>query len=97
MEHGDYRIRLGKLSDMAGVEALYSAVHDAVEAGPNYSGWKRGWYADETDLPWLLPSPSLNSCTANLLYAGMCVFEGVSTISEGRGTSKPFELIGAPW
>lgn len=60
-------------------------------------GWKRGWYADETDLPWLLPSPSLNSCTANLLYAGMCVFEGVSTISEGRGTSKPFELIGAPW
>lgn len=44
MEHGDYRIRLGKLSDMAGVEALYSAVHDAVEAGPNYSGWKRGWY-----------------------------------------------------
>lgn len=60
-------------------------------------GWKRSWYADETDLPWLLPSPSLNSCTANLLYAGMCVFEGVSTISEGRGTSKPFELIGAPW
>lgn len=61
------------------------------------SGWKRAWYADETDLPWLLPSPSLNSCTANLLYPGMCVFEGVTSISEGRGTSKPFELIGAPW
>lgn len=60
-------------------------------------GWRRDCYLDETDLPWLLPSPSLNSVTANLLYAGMCVFEGVSSISEGRGTSKPFELIGAPW
>ena len=49
------------------------------------------------DLPWLLPSPSLNGTTANLLYAGMCIFEGVRTVSEGRGTSKPFELIGAPW
>ena len=60
-------------------------------------GWRRDLYFDETDLPWLLPSPSLNGTTANLLYAGMCVFEGVRTVSEGRGTSKPFELIGAPW
>lgn len=60
-------------------------------------GWKRSLYYDETDVPWLLPSPSLNGVTANLLYAGFCIFEGVSTISEGRGTSKPFELIGAPW
>lgn len=60
-------------------------------------GWTRNLYYDETDVPWLLPSPSLNGVTANLLYAGFCVFEGVSTISEGRGTSKPFELIGAPW
>ena len=61
------------------------------------SGWKRSLYYDETDVPWLLPSPSLNSVNANLLYAGNCVFEGVSSVSEGRGTSKPFELIGAPW
>lgn len=60
-------------------------------------GWKRRLYYDETDVPWLLPSPSLNGVTANLLYAGFCIFEGISTISEGRGTSKPFELIGAPW
>ena len=60
-------------------------------------GWMRNLYYDETDVPWLLPSPSLNGVTANLLYAGFCIFEGVSTISEGRGTSKPFELIGAPW
>ena len=60
-------------------------------------GWRREMYFDQTDLPWLLPSPSLNGTTANLLYAGMCIFEGVRTVSEGRGTSKPFELIGAPW
>ena len=61
------------------------------------SGWQRRLYMDETDAPWVLPSPSLPHATANLLYAGMCVFEGVATINEGRGTTKPFELIGAPW
>lgn len=61
------------------------------------SGWKRRMYYDETDVPWLLPSPSLNSVDANLLYAGYCIFEGINTISEGRGTSKPFELVGAPF
>ena len=60
-------------------------------------GWKRHMYYDETDVPWMLPSPSLNGTTANILYAGYCAFEGVATISEGRGTSKPFELVGAPW
>ena len=60
-------------------------------------GFKRHMYYDETDLPWVLPSPSLPSVDANLLYAGMCIFEGISSISEGRGTTRPFELIGAPW
>ncbi len=60
-------------------------------------GWRRDLYFDDTDLPWMLPSISLPHTTANLLYAGMCVFEGVSSVSEGRGTSKPFELVGAPW
>lgn len=60
-------------------------------------GWKRSLYMDETDAPWVLPSPSLPHPTANLLYTGMCIFEGVATINEGRGTTKPFELIGAPW
>ncbi len=60
-------------------------------------GWKRSMYFDDTDLTWVLPSFSLPHVTANLLYPGMCVFEGVASVSEGRGTSKPFELIGAPW
>ena len=52
---------------------------------------------DETDVPWVLPSPSLPHTDANLLYAGMCIFEGVATVNEGRGTTMPFALIGAPW
>lgn len=77
-------------------------INDTYSIGCNLTvipieGWNRNLYYDETDQPWLLPSPSLNGLTANLLYVGYCIFEGVSTISEGRGTSKPFELVGAPW
>ena len=60
-------------------------------------GWTRKMYMDETDLLWVLPSPSLPHVNANILYTGMCIFEGIKTINEGRGTSKPFELVGAPW
>ena len=60
-------------------------------------GWRRDLYYDETDVPWLLPSPSLNCTDANILYAGYCLFEGVKNLSEGRGTSIPFQLTGAPW
>ena len=51
-------------------------------------GWKRSLYMDETDAPWVLPSPSLPHTDANLLYTGMCIFEGVATINEG----KPFTI-----
>ncbi len=60
-------------------------------------GWERHMHHDDTDLPWVLPSPSLPSVDANLAYVGMCVFEGIGSVSEGRGTSLPFQLIGAPW
>lgn len=60
-------------------------------------GWSRDLYYDDTDLPWVLPSPSLPTVDANILYVGMCLFEGISTVSEGRGTTLPFSLIGAPW
>jgi uncharacterized protein YbbC (DUF1343 family) len=61
------------------------------------SGWRRVLSMAETDLPWVLPSPSLPHGDANLLYVGMCLFEGLASVNEGRGTSKPFELLGAPW
>lgn len=60
------------------------------------SGWERGMYLDDTDLPWVAPSPNCPSLSAALCYVGTCVFEG-SNLSEGRGTTLPFEVIGAPW
>ena len=59
-----------------------------------------GWRADElfadTGLPWILPSPNMPTPTTALLYPGTCLFEATN-LSEGRGTTKPFELLGAPY
>ena len=60
-------------------------------------GWKRGMWFDETGLPWVLPSPNLpTSVESTLHYTASCNFEGTN-ISEGRGTTRPFELVGAPF
>lgn len=58
-------------------------------------GWN-GCYYDETDLAWVMPSPNLPTIDSCLCYIGTCLAEGTN-LSEGRGTTKPFELIGAPW
>lgn len=58
--------------------------------------WKRTQYYDETGLPWVNPSPNIPGIDAAILYPGTCLFEGTN-LSEGRGTTKPFEMIGAPW
>ncbi len=59
-------------------------------------GWERSLYFDETDLLWVAPSPNMPSVGSALVYIGTCLFEGTN-LSEGRGTTKPFETIGAPW
>ena len=59
-------------------------------------GWERGMYLDDTDLPWVAPSPNCATLNAALCYIGTCVFEGTN-LSEGRGTTLPFEVIGAPF
>jgi uncharacterized protein YbbC (DUF1343 family) len=59
-------------------------------------GWRRDMYFDQTGLPWVLPSPNIATLDTALVYPGAVLFEG-TLISEGRGTTKPFELIGAPW
>jgi uncharacterized protein YbbC (DUF1343 family) len=56
--------------------------------------WKRDLMAADTDLPWVLPSPNMPTPDTALVYPGTCMFEGVASISEGRGTTRPFELIG---
>lgn len=59
-------------------------------------GWKRSQHWPETKLMWTLPSPNMPSYSTALVYPGMCWIEGAS-FSEGRGTTRPFELIGAPF
>ncbi len=59
-------------------------------------GWKRGMIFGDTALPWIFPSPNMPTPTTALVYAGQVVFEGTN-ISEGRGTTLPFELVGAPF
>ena len=59
-------------------------------------GWQRGMYADETGLPWVMPSPNMPTLDTAIVYPGTVLFEGI-LISEGRGTTRPFELVGAPW
>lgn len=59
------------------------------------AAWRRDMLWDGTGLPWVPPSPALRSFEAALLYPGTCLIEG-TTISEGRGTSTPFQVVGAP-
>jgi uncharacterized protein YbbC (DUF1343 family) len=59
-------------------------------------GWKRSMYYDETDLFWIPPSPNTTSIDMCILYTGTCLFEGTN-VSEGRGTTQPFEITGAPY
>jgi uncharacterized protein YbbC (DUF1343 family) len=59
-------------------------------------GWRRSMYHDETGLPWVIPSPNLPTLDSAIVYPGAVLFEG-TRLSEGRGTTRPFELIGAPW
>lgn len=59
-------------------------------------GWSRHMYFQDTKLPWIMPSPNMPTIDTALVYNGTCVFEGTN-ISEGRGTTKPFQIIGAPW
>jgi uncharacterized protein YbbC (DUF1343 family) len=59
-------------------------------------GWRRSMYFDETGLPWVLTSPNIPTLDTAIVYPGAVLFEG-TMVSEGRGTTRPFELIGAPW
>ena len=58
--------------------------------------WTRDEWYDETSLPWLLPSPNLPTLESATVYPGQVIIEGTN-LSEGRGTTRPFEFFGAPW
>lgn len=59
-------------------------------------GWQRGMWFDDTGLPWVMPSPNMPTLDTAVVYPGMCLIEG-TMLSEGRGTTRPFEIFGAPY
>lgn len=60
------------------------------------ANWRRSMYFDDTGLPWVPPSPNLPTPASALVYPGQVIWEGTN-VSEGRGTTQPFELFGAPY
>jgi molybdopterin-guanine dinucleotide biosynthesis protein MobB len=60
------------------------------------TGWARDMDSSRTGFPWVSPSPNIPSVATAFVYPGMCLLEGTN-LSEGRGTTRPFEMFGAPW
>ncbi|MBL0059769.1 MAG: DUF1343 domain-containing protein [Elusimicrobia bacterium] len=60
------------------------------------AGWRRSMRFNETGLPWVLPSPNMPTLETATVYGGMCLLEATN-LSEGRGTTRPFEIVGAPF
>ena len=60
------------------------------------AGWRRSMLWEDTGLPWVMPSPNLPTPDSCVVYPGMVLLEGTN-LSEGRGTTRPFEIFGAPW
>lgn len=87
-----HRMTIGELAGYFNGEFDIGADLSVVEL----DGWDRETWYDETDLYWVQPSPNIPTLSAALLYPGTCLFEGTN-LSEGRGTTTPFELVGAPW
>jgi uncharacterized protein YbbC (DUF1343 family) len=89
MRHG---LTIGELARLFNEEFGIGAALDVVPL----EGWNRDAYLDDTGLPWVIPSPNLPTLDSAIVYPGAVLFEG-TLLSEGRGTTRPFELIGAPW
>jgi uncharacterized protein YbbC (DUF1343 family) len=89
LRHG---MTIGELARLFNDAFGIGAALDVVPLG----GWRRSMYYDETGLPWVIPSPNLPTLDSAIVYPGAVLFEG-TRLSEGRGTTRPFELIGAPW
>ncbi len=93
IRHG---LTAGELALMINGEGwLANGIHADLTVVP-MKNWQRMQWFDQTGLPWIKTSPNMPTLDAAILYPGMGLLEGVN-ISEGRGTSTPFNLIGAPW
>jgi uncharacterized protein YbbC (DUF1343 family) len=89
LRHG---LTIGELATLFNEVFELGAELEVVEMG----GWSRRMYWDETGLPWVMPSPNIPTLDTASVYPGQVLFEGTQ-LSEGRGTTRPFELVGAPW
>ena len=89
MRHG---MTIGELARFFNAEFALGADLEVVRM----EGWRRGLFSDETGLPWVMPSPNMPTLDTAIVYPGTVLFEG-TMLSEGRGTTRPFELLGAPW
>ena len=87
-----YGMTIGELAELFNGEFHIGADLTVVKM----RGWKRSMYYDDTPLQFVMPSPNMPTETTALVYPGMGLVEGTN-VSEGRGTTRPFELIGAPW
>ena len=88
LRHG---MTVGELAQMFNVERGFKADLTVIPC----EGWKRSMWFDETALPWIHPSPNMRSLDAAILYPGVGLHE--SALSVGRGTDRPFEMVGAPY
>ena len=95
---GQFRMPMRHGMTIAELARLFNEHHGigaTLEVVP-MEGWSRDMYWDETDLPWVMPSPNMPTLDTAIVYPGTVLYEG-TMLSEGRGTTRPFELIGAPW
>jgi uncharacterized protein YbbC (DUF1343 family) len=88
MRHG---MTMGELARLFNAHFRLGASLEVVKM----EGWRREMFADETGLPWVMPSPNMPTLDTAVVYPGTVLFEG-TLLSEGRGTTRPFELLGAP-
>lgn len=89
VRHG---MTIGELAGMFNKEFKINSNLEVIKM----NGWHRRMWVDETGVPWILPSPNMPTLETAIVYPGMCLLEGTN-ISEGRGTTRPFETFGSPW
>jgi uncharacterized protein YbbC (DUF1343 family) len=89
MRHG---MTIGELARLFNEHFALGATLDVVPM----AGWRRDQFADDAGAPWVMPSPNIPTLESAVVYPGTVLLEG-TLASEGRGTTRPFELVGAPW
>jgi uncharacterized protein YbbC (DUF1343 family) len=89
IRHG---MTIGEIANLVASRHYPKVVVDIIKI----KGWDRNSYADQNGYAWVMPSPNMPTIDTAVVYPGGCLIEGTN-LSEGRGTTKPFEIVGAPW